>query len=268
MAKIEKWSIQRVFDMTIKNVDGTTVFGTITDLQNMSMENAQENVYSMGGAGNPYISAFSHSKRVTGTTTAGVFDNRILALITGSDVTEGAVTVPLPYEDVKITSDTALTTYTAIGETGSEILKVEILGASGVEEELTQAAIAATGTSFEYDTGTKTLTFFAGDYADGTVARVYYDITTGALAQSITNKSDVESSTVRLEMKSLVKDCNDNEYMAVLIVYKAKLTGNWTLGTGAADDPAVLDMSFEAMKKNCAETDFWNLVVYDGSEVS
>jgi len=264
---VEKWSIQRIFDMTIKNVDATTVFGTITDLQNMSLENAQENVYSMGGAGNPYISSFSHSKRVTGTSTAGVFDNRILALITGTAVSEGAVTIPLPYEDLKVSEDTVDLTYTPVaGLDEDDVLKIEVLGASGVVDELTQDTTAASGTSFEYTAGT--VTFFADDYTDGTVVRVYYNITTGADAQSITNKSDGESATVRLEMKSLVKDCNDNEYMATLIVYKAKLTGNWTLGTGAADDPAILDMSFEAMKKNCSETDFWNLVVFDGSEVS
>lgn len=267
MAKAEKWSIQRIFDVTVKSVDESTVYGTVQDLQEMSIENSQENVYSMGGAGNPYISSFTHSKRVTGTATAGVFDNRILALITGTSVSEGAVTIPLPYEDVKITSDAAVTTYTAIGDSGEEIQKIEILGASGVEKELTQDDTAASGT-FTYTTGTKVLAFNADDYDDGTIARVYYSITTGALAQTIVNKSDKESSTVRLEMKSLVKDCNDKEYAALIVVYKAKLTGSWTIGTGAADDPSTLDMSFEAMKKNCAETDFWKIVTYDMEEVS
>jgi len=265
MSEVQKWSIQRVFDMTMKNVAGTDVLGTVSDLQTMSMDNAQENVYSMGGAGNPYISAFSHSKRVTGTAVAGTFDNRIIALITGSNISTGAVTVPLPYEDVIIGTDEATISYTPVGEADSEILTVEILGNSGVSETLTQGAIAATGV-FAY--ATKALTFFADDYDDGTIARVYYDITTAATANSIVNKSDKESSTVRLEMKSLVKDANDNEYMALIIVYKAKLTGNWTLGTGAADDPAVLDVSFEGLKKSAYETDFWNMVVYDGSTVT
>lgn len=267
MSAPKTYSIQRIWDVTFKNVAATTLYGTTTAVKEMSIENAQENVYSMGGVGNPYLSSFSHSKRVTGTASVATYQEEILELVTGTDVSTGAVTIPLPFEDVEINSDAAATTYTAIGDVGSEILKIEIMGAGGVTAVLSQA-VAASATEFTYTVGTKALAFNADDYDDGTIARVYYDITTGSDAITVSNKSNEFSKIVRLEMKSLVQDCEGNEYPAVLIIYKVKMTGNYSLDTAADGDPAVLDISFEAMKKNCSDTKFWDLVVYDDSEVS
>lgn len=261
MATPKQWAIQRIFDMTVKNVAGTKVHGTIKDLKEVNLENGQENVFSMGGAGNPYINSFSHSKRVTGNATAASYSNAILALITGTDVVTGKTVIPF-VDELRIKNDEATLTQDAEGEAGSEILAVEILGSGGVVETLKQGTTAS-ATDFEFAVGTGKLSFLADKYDDDTLIRVYYHIETTETAHTIANKADEMSKTVRLEMRSLVRDCDDNEFAALIIVYKAKLTGNWNLTTAADGDPSTLDVSFEGMKRDCANSDFWKMVVYD-----
>jgi len=267
MAKSPKnWAIQKIFKVTVKNVLGTVVYGTMEDMKEMSIENAQNNVFSMGGVGNPYLNSFQHSKRVTGTASSATFDNTLVGLITGTAPVTGAKTIGF-YEDVFITSDGAVTTKTAVGTAGSEILKLEVYGTDGFPAVLTQDATAAAG-KFAYAFATKVLSFFANAYDDGTRVRVYYNITTGADAVTLSNTADGESASVRLEMVTLVKDENEIEFAATLIVYKSKLSGALTLGTAADGEPATLNFNFDSMVKSPSDSKFWDLVVFDMSAVS
>ena len=78
-----KWAIQRVFDMRFKDVSTNKLLSLLTDLKTCNIQNAQEDVYSMGGAGNAYITGHSHSKRMTGEASSATFDNNIMGFITG-----------------------------------------------------------------------------------------------------------------------------------------------------------------------------------------
>jgi len=116
-----RWAIQRVFDMTIKDVVTGKPYTKLDDLKETNLESAQENVYSMGGAGNAYITAHSHSKRLTGTASSATFYNDVLSLMNGTDVVTGATPIIPKSEVLTVASNGATTSYTAVGTVGTEI---------------------------------------------------------------------------------------------------------------------------------------------------
>lgn len=263
MSAPKRWAIQQIFTQTYKDIANTEVYGTLDDLKSCSVDNAQDTVYSNGGVGNTPITAHSFNKRATGTATAATFKNAILQLITGSDIVEGATVVPVNGEIQVVTSDASITTFTGVGTTDAEIKLLAELNSDGTlgTEYIQVSGVPATG-EFSYDSGTKVLTFFAADIADGTEITVYYEASTDATSQTITNDSGTFSKIVRIEMETLVQDaCGGQEYSAILIVYKAKLTGSWTLDVASDGEPATLDVSFEALKAGCANSKLWDLVV-------
>jgi hypothetical protein len=261
----KQWTIQEIVDMTVLNTLNTEVYAKITDMKESSIEFAQENVYAMGGKGNVYISGFSHSKRVTGTATAAVFNNDLMGLITGTSVSTGAVTTSMSGDVLTVSSDAATTTYTAIGTEDAEIKGLFELNADGTfGTEYTQTASTVVTGEFTYDSGTKALGFFSGDIADGTEIIVFYDYTSGTGTQTITNDAGTFSATVRLELDAVVQDaCSAVEYAAKIIVYKAKLQGSWSLGLAADGDPASLDVSWEGLRRSCSNSTIVDLQIID-----
>jgi len=263
MTAPKRWAIQQIFSQTYKNVANTQVYATIDDLKTCTVENAQENVYSMGGVGNPYLTSHSHSKRTTGTATAATFKNDIIGLITGTDVVTGTTTTPVNGEIQTVTSNASLTTYTAVGTTDEEIIGLFEVGADGsLGTEYTQVAGAPATGEYQYDSGTKVLTFFAGDLDDGSEISIFYEATADTTSHTVTNDSGTFSKIVRIEMDTLVQDvCSGDEFAATLIVYKAKLQGNFSFDISADGDPASLDVSFEALKASCASSNLWDLKI-------
>jgi len=263
MAAPKRWAIQQIFSQTYKNVTNTQVYGTLDDLKTCNVENAQENVYSSGGVGNVYITSHSHSKRATGTATAATFKNAIVGLVTGTDVATGTATVPVNGETQVVTTNASVTTYTGVGTADAEIVGLFEVNSDGtLGTEYAQVAGAPATGEFQYDSGTKALTFFAGDLVDGTEISLFYEATADATSHTITNDSGTFSKIVRIEMETLVQDvCTGDEYMATLIVYKAKLQGSWMIDVAADGEPATLDVSFESLKAGCTSSKLWDLII-------
>lgn len=259
-----RWAIRFIDTWTLKNVANTQVFGLIDDLKTCNIENAQENVYTMGSRGNVYFNAFSHSKRVTGTASAATWDNSIVACVTGTDEVVGSASAPF-IEIATITSDASATTNTATGTVNSEIIGLFLLNDNGtLGVELDQAAAAASG-EFKYTFGTKVLDFNASDYDDGQQIKIFYQYASGTGTRTLSNKTDEFSKIVRIEMAAIVQDsCGDRqEYAANIIVFAAKLQGNFAMDLAADGEPAPLDVSFEALQATCGDTTFWDLQIID-----
>jgi len=264
---LDSFTIQQIFDVqAFSVVDGSLLFFS-EDLKTATVENAEEVVYSMGGVGNPYINGDSHSKRTTISTEAATFNLDQVGLITGTDVVEGVATVT-KNEVLTVNTDSATTAATAVGTAGSEIISAQVVDNSGsVTQELTQVgATPATG-EFSYESGTKALTFLAGDLEDGTLVRVVYEAETAATAKTITNSTNTFAATAKFIFGTLVKDKCGVTYAAQLIVPKAKVNGTWSFDIAADGDPAVLAMDLEALK-NCGADKLWDLVLYDDSELA
>lgn len=269
MAISSRFALQRIFDMRFKDVATDYLIGVITDLKTCNLQNAQENVYSMGGAGNAYITGHSHSKRMTGDATAATLDSSIIGLITGTDAVTGATTYPW-YEILTVGTNTAVTTYTGAGTVGAEIGKVYIVNTDG---SYGSSFIQMTGTvstgKFTYTSGTKTITFFAGEVPAGTQIAVEYNVTTSATAKKIVNNSNVFSKVVKIELATLVQDaCTGVEYPATITIPKAKLQGELTFDVAADGDPATMSVSFEALKASCTNPELWDLKIIETTGLS
>lgn len=262
MATPERFVIQQIFNQTYKNVQNTEILGSVDDLKNMNVENNQETVFSMGGVGNAYLTAHSHSKRTTGTATAATYRAQILGLITGSDVVDGATTIPVNGEEVTVTSDAATLEFTPIGTTNLEMKGLYYKNADGTRgDKLEQAATVSAG---KYTLTGKALAFDASEIADDTVLLAYYEATSDTTAKSIANEVNKFSKIVRIEMDTLVQDvCTGDEFAAVLIIYKAKLTGSYSMDLAADGDPASLDVSFEGLKEGCGGSKLSELKIYE-----
>lgn len=269
MSISSRFAIQRVFDMTLKDVVTDKPYVKINDLKECNLESAQTNVYSSGGVGNPYITAHSHSKRFTGTATAATFYNDVLGLLNGTDVVVGATpTIPIS-EVLTVNTNAATTTYTAIGSTGAEITALFIYNVDGsFGTEYIQDA--TTGVKkFTYTPGTRTLTFANSEIPDGTEIIVFYNVNGGESTFTIASNSNEFSKIVKVELYSLVQDaCTGLEYPAVITVPKAKLDGKVTVNVGADKEPATLNVSFEALRASCTNANLWNWKIYDTDELS
>jgi hypothetical protein len=268
MSISSRWAIQRVFDMTVKDVSTDKPYVKIDDLKECNLESNQTNVYSSGGAGNAYITAHSHSKRLTGTSTASTFYNDMFALLNGTDTVTGATTIPHS-EELTVNTDSATTTYIAVGTVGAEITAVYKYNADGsFGEELIQAATVAAG-KFTYTSATKLLTFNADELADGSKIIVFYNVTSGASSHTITSNVNEFSKIVKIELFSLVQDaCTGVEYPAIIVIPKAKLDGKITMNVGADKEPATMNTSFEALRAGCTSAKLWDLIIYDSEELS
>jgi len=113
------------------------------------------------------------------------------------------------------------------------------------------------------------LAFANGAIANDTQIIVFYNVQSGASTHDIVSNVDEFSKIVTIELESLVQDaCTGVESPAIIIIPKAKLDGKISMSTGAASEPAVMNISFEALKKSCISKNLWELIIYDDSELS
>ena len=269
MSLSNKWVIQRIFDMRLKDVSTNKLLTLINDLKTCNIQNAQEDVYSMGGAGNAYITAHSHSKRMTGEASAAVFYNDVIGYITGTDTVTGATTYPW-FEVLTVGTNAATTTYTATGTAGAEIGTIYVYNTDGSFGTAYQQMTGTVTTGkFTYTSGTKAIAFFSGDLPAGTQIAVAYNVTTSATATTVTNNTNAFSKIVKIELVSLVQDaCTGIEYPATITIPKAKLKGEFAMDLAADGDPAVFNLSFEALKASCTNPELWDLKVIETSGLS
>lgn len=265
-----KFAVQQVFTVDAFSLEDGSLLARLEDLKNSSLSNNGTVVYAQGGVGNPKIIGFSHSKESTLSLQNAVITDGALAIQTGSGLIELTNTTDVPFDDAIVTTEAgaATLTHTATGTAGSEIKWAYVLNTDGsVAKKLSQVteAPAATG-EFSYASATNKVTFFAGDVPAGsTVLFIYYPNIKSA--RNIKNSTDVFSMNVRLHCKTLFKDtCTGKDYMGVLVFYKAKCSEEWGLELSADGEPAVHDMSFEALK-SCESPVLWDIFLYDSEDI-
>jgi roadblock/LC7 domain-containing protein len=269
MSISNRWAIQRIFDMRVKDVSTDVLEVLISDLKTAGLESNQENIYSEGGAGNSYITSHSFSKRLTGTAEAATYYNEMLSLLTGTDVVTGATT--LSYVDgfdtpLVVNSDAATSTYTAVGTTGAEIVSLFEYNSDGsLGTQYTQVSGAPATGEFSWAAGT--FAFFSGDIVDGTRIIANYYIASGASTHTITSNVNEFSKIVKIELVTLVQDaCSGVEYAAVLTIPKAKLDGSVLFDLASDGAVGTMNVSFEALKASCISNELWDLKISDEAE--
>lgn len=267
MASPKKFAMQEVFDIAIFDISTGDIEAYLEDVKTSGIEMTAETVYAMGGKGNPYLVGYSHSRRATATVTNALMTSEIFALQSGQPVIVGANTNVVKRDVLTVNSDTATTTYVALGDADDEIGVAYTLVGGVPDEKFTQGASVASGV-FTYDTGTKTITFNTAEIADGTEIVVYYRYTTDATAQTIKFDADKFAGNKKVVFYGLATDgCSKDVFEAQVIFHSAKIGDNWTWDLAADGDPAVQNLDIEAVK-GCADETLVEIVVFDNSLAS
>ena len=158
---------------------------------------------------------------------------------------------------VSVASNSATTTFKAVGTTGAEIKGLYVRNADGtLGEALEQADTAAAG-KFAYAPATKQLTF--NGLADGTEIVVYYErkITADVLA----NESDKYSKKAMLYIDAIGEDRCANVYRIQFFVPKADFNGEYSIDLG--DDQVVQNFEAEALAGACGVAGvLWTYTVF------
>lgn len=260
MASPRKFSMQGALDVAVFNLETNYLEAYLEDCLTTNIEMSAEKVYSMG-AGGAYITGFSHSRRVPVTITHGYPTSEILAVQSGQDIIIGTNTNVVKVEKLLVTSNTATTTFTALGTAGSELGAIWVLDSSGgFDTQLLQAGTAS-ATEFTYTSGTKTIT--TSGLTDGTYISVAYNYTADATAQTISFDKDVFAGNKKVVMTGIAVDnCSDKHYKAQLIFRKMAILDGFTYDFEETGDPVVQNMNMEALS-SCSSDTLMEWVIFD-----
>lgn len=260
MASPTKFSMQGALDVAIFDLETGYIDAFLEDCQTTGLEVTAEQVYSMG-AGGAYIVKFGHSKRMPVTITHGYPTSEILAIQSGQDIVIGTNTNVVKVEKLTINTDSATTTFTALGDAGSEIGAIWVLDATGgFVTQLTQAGTAS-ATEFTYTVGTKLIT--TSGLSDGDEILVSYNYTADATAQTIKFDKDVFAGSKKVVMTGFAVDnCSNKRYKAQLIFRKMSISDNFTYNFEETGDAVVQNVNMEALAP-CGNATMMEMVIFD-----
>lgn len=240
-------------DLAITGLETITAFDVTTgafkfsldDLQNATISQTQDSVEITGKQGRR-ISTLKRNKAVTISGTNGLLSTGLAEQQTGG-VFEHKVT-PVKWTDyLTVESNSATTSFVAVGTAGAEIETVYLKDSEGVlSTQFTQASTAAAG-KFTYDPETKVLGFYAGDLADGSEIVVFY--TRNITADVLSNASDQYTTKCALYIDALAEDACANVYRVQFYIPKADFSGEFSWEFG--DNQAVHDFEAEALAGAC-----------------
>ncbi|MCQ2770652.1 MAG: hypothetical protein MJ236_02500 [Clostridia bacterium] len=252
-------------DITITSLETITAFNvstgnyrfTLDELQNATIANTLEKVDIVGKAGRR-LSSLKRNKAVTISGTNGMVSGGLLELQTGSDAEHKATEV-LWTDYLTVESNSATTTYKAVGTAGAEIESLFVRNADGtLGAELTQDATASEG-KFAYAAASKALTFTGLE--DGVEVIAYYK--RKIVADVIENKSDVYSEKATLYIDAIGEDKCGNIYHVQFYVPKADFNGEFSIELG--DNQVVHAFEAESLSGACGagnSSTLWTFTIF------
>ena len=251
--------------LTITQIDQITCFNNANELefimdeiQEGSINNTQEKV-DITGKGGRKISSLKKNKGVTVSATNGLLVGGALEAQTGSEVEQGTFKVRVT-DIIVVNANAGVTVQEAVGTVGAEIGTLYKKNANGsLGEKLTQVASVTQTGEFAYDNGTKALTFFKGDLADGSEVVAFYDVEVESA--KISNDSETYSKTLKMYIDVTAQDNCDNMYHGQFIVPRADFNGEFDLSMGG--DPTVHAIEAESLAGGCTgSTVLWDFIIY------
>jgi hypothetical protein len=267
MALSQTYGLQKVFNISGFDIDTGELILHLTKLKESTFTNGQETVWLSGGMSGSRIASFDHSKTAMIAGASAVVSDELMSIQTGTDVaTLSASTLYQFTEVLTISSDAAVTTYTATGTAGEEIGFAYILDTNGDKlATLTQDA-AATPTKFTYTPGTKALAFATG-YTDGTKVRVVYKPTAASLKHMQSN-SQTFAKTVRIVADCLLKDvCRDKYVYGQIQADKGKISGAFEWSLSDAGEATVHNFECEFLE-SCTSEKLWDFYIVDPDDLT
>ena len=254
-------------DITITSLETITVFNPLTgayrftmdELQDATISNTQDTVDITGKQGRR-LNTLKRNKAVTISGNNGLISGGLMELQVGSEF-ENLESTPVKWADyLKVSNDSAITTYKAVGTAGNEIIEVLVKDANGVvTERLTQDATAAEG-KFAYAPDTKTITFNTDELEDGTEIVVYYY--RNVKGSRLENISDKYSEKGEIFIDAFGEDVCNKVYRVQFHIPRGDFSGNFDLTLG--DDQTVHAFEINSLAGNCGGSGaLWDYTVFD-----
>lgn len=233
------------------------------ELSDMTISQAQE-TQDITGKGGMVVSRMKKNKSVTGSGTNGFLSGGALATMLGTEVETGG-SYSIRYTDtITVTSNTGTTAKTATGTAGMEIGTIYVRDSDQMYisggTKLTQVAETPATGEFTYDPDTNTITFYAGDVADGTeVIAFYWTAVNGA---HITNDAEKYSKVLDAYLDCTCQDACDNVFHGQFHFPRADFSGEFDIAGGS--DPATQGFEFTTLPDRCTgKTVLWDFYVFD-----
>jgi hypothetical protein len=261
------WAIQRIFDIRLFDLSNGQCLGFLNDLKQTNFSQEGTIVYADGSAGNPHIIGFDHSKRAKITCQNATFDMLTLGTQVGATPVTGTNTNVVITDILKVTSNTATTSYTALGANGNQIGYAYIKNSDGSLGNVFAQAATPTVDKFSYNSGTKLITFNGGAITDNTEIVVFYNATSGSSTVTISSYADLFAKNVKMVAEGLVRNTATGvDYGAEIIFYKSKMSNNFNFDLAADGNPAIQNFELEALKQS-GSTKLWDMIIFDESEL-
>ena len=261
----KKFAIQQVFELLLRKTADKEIIAWLTDAKTTGLEKTAELVYPTGGRGHVYVgAAFSHTTRAKLTVNTATWNTEVFAVQNGTAVTEGAVEITEYDVITATTATTALTNYTALGITGSEIGFIYVVDEqTGTYTDVFTQATTVGVSPFTYAPGTRTITFSATDssrYANKTLAMSYSRMTE-ATAQRIEVTSDGIPDLVLITAYGLAMDLCSGDLYPCVIEGRAQIDPNYNFDLSSDGEPAVQSLNMEFIKP-CNSKNLYTFTIY------
>jgi hypothetical protein len=202
-----------------------------------SNETTGETTTMTGGIGMGVITTRSHSKKSNLKVTLPAIDLKMLAILAGDDIAEGAANA-FQREVLTVSGGKVTLAQTPLDGT---LFVNELTGLRDIGAEYTEAASAPTGQ--QYSISAKDITFDATE--NGKQVVVFYQYTTQTGAQTISIKSNKFAKAVTIYGDGVWSDLETETDKAIKVVaYKAKPQPNFTLSM-AGTEFSKLEMTFD-----------------------
>ena len=259
---IDKFTITSYDQLTGFDRTNGSLDMILDELNDFTLSQEEEKV-EIGGKGGRTIGSLKKNKKVTGKGTNGMLSGGALATTLGADIEDGEFEIR--YTDtITVTSDKGSTTETAVGTVGNEIGTIYVRDANNAYisggKKLTQTSSTPSTGEFSYNPGTKEITFFAGDIADGTEVIAFYDAK--VTGKRITNDADNYSKTLQVFLDVTCQDGCDNVFHGQFIIDRADFNGTFDIAGGS--DPATLGFEFTSLPNLCTgKSDLWKFIIFD-----
>lgn len=251
-------------DLTPTSVETITAFDmngdflfTLDELQSVTIGHSEDTVEITGRQGR-LLNTLKRNKAVTLSGNNGMVSMGMLGAQIGADVTSGNVTY-LHNERLTVNSDTATTTYKAVGTAGAEIVAVRLMNGDSLGSIMEQAATAAEG-KFSYDPATKALTFNTGELADGTDIAVFYNRKINA--STLTNPSDKYGYKAEIYLDVIMEDMCSKVYHVQFHFFRMDFNGTFDLEFG--ENQAVHAFEANSLSTGCnSKGELWEATIFE-----
>ena len=267
MGKINnQWAIRDAGTIMFKDVETYDIKAIVKSSKTFELNTTCTTVYARGGYGNPKLVSFKGGKETTVTATSALFDNNLLALQLGGNISEGTYVIPVNSDMAKATLvDTNVTVTPSYALASNKFYSVVELGNNGLTVAKTYKlnGTATTSAGLAEDeycvVGGKVI---LPTSEVGKTIGLYYDGTVTD-AVKIENKSTSFAGEYRVEVEVIAKDAmTSKEYNGLLIFPKVAMTDEVTLSLSVDGDPSVQNIGFDVLQIPGEDLQY-QLIIFD-----